>query len=375
MNIPFVDLKAQYQALAGELTRAMAAVIAETAFIAGPAAKAFEDAFAAACGAQHCVGLGNGTDALIVALRAVGVGNGDEVAVPANSFVATSEAVAAVGANVVFIDVDPGRRTIDPADLAAKISPRTKAVIPVHLYGQPADMQAIGAVALRHGLKIVQDCAQAHAAAYDGIPLSRFGDVSCYSFYPGKNLGAYGDAGALVTDDPAIARFSRMYANHGRIAKYDHEFEGINSRLDGLQAAVLSVKLPHLEAWTERRRALARRYDDALADIPQVATPRVYQDSRHVYHLYVIEAEDRQALQASLAQAGVATGIHYPIALPFLSAYRRLGHVPQDFPVAHALQSRILSLPIYAEMTDDAAAVVATAIRAHYSAANERSRV
>lgn len=368
MNIPFVDLKAQYRALAGEMTRALEAVITDAAFIGGPAAERFENKFAAACGVKHCVGLGNGTDALVVALRAVGIGRGDEVVVPANSFVATSEAVTAAGGTVVFADVDPVRRTLDPADLAAKITPRTKAVIPVHLYGQPADMRAIGDIATKHGLKIVQDCAQSHAAAIAGIPLSRFGDVSCYSFYPGKNLGAYGDAGALVTDDPAIARFARMYANHGRIAKYDHEFEGINSRLDGLQAAVLLVKLPHLEAWTQRRRALARLYDVALAGIPQVSTPKVYPDSYHVYHLYVIETEDRDSLQAHLRQAGIATGVHYPVALPFLSAYRRLGHVPQDFPVSHAMQGRLLSLPIYAEMTDDAVNAVAGAICSHYVA-------
>lgn len=369
MNIPLVDLKAQYRALAPDISRAVDEVIAATAFIGGPFAARFEAAFAASCGLSRCVGLGNGTDALAVALRAVGVGPGDEVVVPANSFVATSEAVTMAGGAVVFADVDPARKTLDPASLEARITPRTKAVIPVHLYGQPADMDPIVDLARGHGLKIVQDCAQSHGATYKGRPVGVYGDVCCYSFYPGKNLGAYGDAGALVTDDPDLADFARRYANHGRTAKYDHEFEGVNSRLDGIQAAVLSVKLPHLEAWTEQRRAAARAYDAALAGVPGLVTPRPCPDGRHVYHLYVIEADDRDGLKAHLAAAGVAAGVHYPIALPFLSAYRRLGATPADFPAAHAAQGRILSLPIYPELTAEMIDYVVRAVRAFYAMA------
>ena len=350
MQVPFVDLKAQYRAIASEIDSAMTEVLAKTAFIRGPFVERFEKEFAAYCGLKHCLGVGNGTDALIIGLQAVGVRPGDEVIVPANSFVATSEAVTRAGAKVVFADVDPLRYTLDVADTRAKITSRTKAILPVHLYGQPADMAAIRALANEFGLKIVQDCAQAHGARVGGKPIGAYGDVLCFSFYPGKNLGAYGDAGAVLTDDDAVARYARMYANHGRISKYDHEFEGINSRMDGLQGAVLGVKLPHLEDWTESRRSVAAQYDRLLSGVEGITIPFVADDVRHVYHLYVIQCPEREALKTSLAEDGISTGVHYPIALPNLQAYRYLGFGPQDFPVSSRLQDTILSLPIYPEM-------------------------
>src|SRR5262245_4462753 len=253
-SIPFVDLKTQYESIKPEIDAAIASVISQTAFIGGPFVKAFEEAFARYCSVEHCVGLANGTDALFIALRTLGIGPGDEVITVANSFIATSEAIRMAGAQVVFVDINSVTLNIDVERIEGKITPRTKAIIPVHLYGQPADMAPIRALARKHGLRVVGDAAQAHGARYQGRPIAQLADITCYSFYPGKNLGAYGDAGALVTDNAEWASAARMLANHGRTKKYDHDFEGVNSRLDGLQAAILSVKLRHLEQWTEQRR-------------------------------------------------------------------------------------------------------------------------
>jgi dTDP-4-amino-4,6-dideoxygalactose transaminase len=284
MSVPFVDLKAQYQSIRSEVDEAIAKVLAQTAFIGGPFVAQFEEGFARYCGVAHCVGVANGTDALFIALKTLGVGPGDEVITVANSFVATSEAIKMAGAQVVFVDINPSTYTIDVEQIAAKVTPRTKAIIPVHLYGQPADMDPIQALARRHGFFVVGDAAQAHGAQYKGRPISTLADITCFSFYPGKNLGAYGDGGALVTNDPKWATSARMLANHGRSKKYDHDFEGVNSRLDGLQAAILDVKLPHLEAWTERRRQNAYRYNEALQGLG-VVPPReldgVLEGSRH----------------------------------------------------------------------------------------------
>src|SRR5947207_9211250 len=263
IGIPFVNLKAQYVSIRPEIDAAIAAVISDTAFVSGPFAEAFEEAFARYCEVGHCVGVANGTDALFIALRTLGVGPGDEVITVANSFVATSEAIRMAGAQVVFVDINAVTLNIDVERIEEKITPRTKAIIPVHLYGQPPDMAPICALAQKHGLRVVGDAAQAHGALYQGQPIAQFADITCYSFYPGKNLGAYGDAGALVTDNAEWASAARMLANHGRTKKYDHDFEGVNSRLDGLQAAILSVKLRHLEQWTEQRRRNAYLYNDA----------------------------------------------------------------------------------------------------------------
>ncbi|MGB2715278.1 MAG: DegT/DnrJ/EryC1/StrS family aminotransferase [Vicinamibacterales bacterium] len=364
VSVPFVDLKAQYRSIKADIDAAIAGIIADTAFVGGARVKSFETAFGSYCGVNHCVGLANGTDALFVALRTLGIGPGDEVITVANSFVATSEAIKMAGAQVVFVDANPSTYTIDVERIEEKITVRTKAIIPVHLYGQPADMLPILALAKKYSLRVVGDAAQAHGALYKGQPISQLADITCFSFYPGKNLGAYGDAGALVTDNEEWAAQARMFANHGRTKKYDHDFEGINSRLDGIQAAILEVKLRHLDSWSESRRANAYKYNQALADLDLV-TPQELDDVRAVYHLYVVRVANggREALREFLAANGVETGVHYPIALPYLNAYRYLNHGPADFPVALKASQEILSLPMFPELTDQQITVVAQAIR------------
>lgn len=351
MNIPFVDLKAQYQSIASEIDGAIKKVIADTAFINGKYVKQFEVNFAQYCKTKYCIGVGNGTDALFIALKAFGIGKGDEVIVPANTFIATSEAVTLTGARVVFVDCNPNNYNIDVNLIETCVSQKTKAIIPVHLYGQPADMRAIRHIAEKHGIKIVQDCAQAHGAEIDDKFLANFGDVLCFSFYPGKNLGAYGDAGAIVTNDENLATRVRMLANHGRISKYDHEFEGVNSRMDGFQGAILNTKLMHLPEWTEMRRKNAELYNQLLKGQGDIIIPDVSNNVKHVYHLYVIRTKKRTMLQQYLKDNGIATGIHYPIALPYLQAYCYLGYKPEHFPIAYQYQNEILSLPMYPELT------------------------
>jgi dTDP-4-amino-4,6-dideoxygalactose transaminase len=364
-RIPFVDLKAQYDSIKPEIDAAIAAVISQTAFIGGPFVKEFEEAFARYCGVQYCVGVANGTDALYIALRTLGVGPSDEVITAANTFVATSEAIRMAGAQVVFCDCDPKTYNIDVTKIEAKITPKTKAIIPVHLYGQPADMDAILAIARKHNLRVIGDAAQAHGAQYQGRAISTLADITCYSFYPGKNLGAYGDGGALVTNNAESASMARMIANHGRTKKYDHDFEGVNSRLDGLQAAILSVKLRYLERWTEGRRKHAHKYNALLKGITGVMTPDELADVRAVYHLYVVRvpAGQREQFQESLKAAGIDTGIHYPIALPYLNAYRHMGHTENDFPVALAASREIVSLPMFSELRDDQIEYIAKQIK------------
>jgi dTDP-4-amino-4,6-dideoxygalactose transaminase len=363
-RIPFVDLKAQYDSIKKEIDEAIAAVISQTAFIGGPYLKEFEEAFARYAGVDHCVGVANGTDALFVALKTLGVGPGDEVITAANTFVATSEAIKMAGAQVVFCDCNSTTYNIDVAQLESKITSRTKAVIPVHLYGQPADMDPIIALAKKHNLRIIGDAAQAHGALYKGRPIATLADITCYSFYPGKNLGAYGDGGALVTNNLEWANAARMFANHGRTKKYDHDLEGINSRLDGLQAAILSVKLRYIEEWTERRRENAYRYNEALKGAG-VVTPEELPAVRAVYHLYIVRvpAEQRDKFQDALKAAGIDTGIHYPIALPYLNAYKHLGHKPSDFPNALKASQEIVSLPMFPELTREQVTYIARKIR------------
>jgi dTDP-4-amino-4,6-dideoxygalactose transaminase len=352
LSIPLVDLRAQYESIREEIDGAIAAVIKDAVFIGGPFVKEFERAFAAYCGVNHCVGVANGTDAIFIALRTLGVGRGDEVITAANSFVATSEAITMTGAHVVFVDINPKTYNIDVERIEEKITPKTRAIIPVHLYGQPADMDPIQELASKHGLYIVGDAAQAHGAWYRGRPISQVADITCFSFYPGKNLGAYGDGGALVTDNETWAAQARMFANHGRSKKYDHDFEGVNSRLDGLQAAILSAKLRHLEEWTESRRRHAYRFNEDLKGL-EVVTPTEIDSVRAVYHLYVIRVPNgrRDCLHEHLRVNGVSTGVHYPIPLPFLKAYRHLNHVAADFPEALGASHQILSLPMCAELT------------------------
>jgi len=352
-SVPFLDLKAQHHQIYNDIDDKATDIIVNTAFILGKHVEEFEQNFAEICGANHCIGVGNGTDALLIALKCMGIGQGDEIIVPANTFIATSEAVTMVGARVVFIDCDPDTYNIDVNLIESRITSRTKAIIPVHLYGQPANMPAIYRIAKKHGLKIIQDCAQAHGAEIDGKSLASFGDVLCFSFYPGKNLGAYGDAGAIVPNDEEVATRARMFSNHGRISKYDHEFEGINSRMDEIQGAVLNVKLKYLPEWTKKRQEAATLYDELLYNVGDIVTPYCSSNVKHVYHLYVIRSKNRDALRGHLEDRGIATSIHYPTALPFLKAYNYLEHKPEDFPVAYKYQNEILSLPMYPELSHE----------------------
>ncbi len=351
MNIPFVDLKAQYETIKPEIDAAIADVISKTAFVGGAHLASFESAFAGCCGVEHCIGVANGTDALFVAFKTLGIGPGDEVITVANSFIATSEAITQAGAKVVFTDIDPITYNIDVLELEKKITAKTRAIVPVHLFGQPADMAPIRAIAKKHNLYIVGDAAQAHGAVYHGNPVATLADITCYSFYPGKNLGAYGDGGAVVTDNAEWAAKARKFANHGRSQKYDHDFEGINSRLDGLQAAILDVKLGHLPRWTESRQKNARLYTDLLKNLP-VETPNEMPNVNAVYHLYVVRvpAEKRNGFQEFLKLNGISTGIHYPIPLPYLNAYSYLEHTEKDFPEALKASREIVSLPMYPEL-------------------------
>jgi dTDP-4-amino-4,6-dideoxygalactose transaminase len=361
MKIPFVDLHAQYLAHRSEIDRAMAKVIEQTAFIGGEAVRRFETDFAADYGVAHCVSCANGTDAIYIALKMLGIGQGDEVITTAHSWISTSEAVSQAGATPVFVDVDE-YYMIDAASIDRAINSRTRAVIPVHLYGQSAAMSAIVELCRTRGLKLLEDCAQAHYATWSGQRVGTFGDVATFSFYPGKNLGAYGDAGAIVTNDANLATKMRMYANHGALVKHDHRMEGINSRLDGLQAAVLLAKLPHIHDWTRARQQVAAWYEQHLAAVPGVVRPRVRDGATHVWHLYVIEHDDRDALARHLGERGVQTAVHYPVALPLMPAYSERGFAAADFPRAAANQGRILSLPIFPEMTEAMVRYVADAL-------------
>lgn len=351
MNVPFADLNLQYQTIKDEIDQAIAAVIRDSSFIRGPYVDSFEREFAEAVGVAHCVSCANGTDALYIAMRALGVTPGAEVITTAHSWISTSSMITYSGANVVFCDTDARTFTIDPAAIESAITPRTVGIIPVHLYGQPADMDAIVAIARKHKLWVVEDCAQAHLARYKGRQVGTFGEAATYSFYPGKNLGAMGDAGAIVTNDAALATRMAKIARHGGLVKHEHEVEGINSRLDGLQAAILSVKLRHLSGWTSARRAAAAIYAAGLNQIEDLVIPYVAAEREHVYHLYTIQHPRRDELAKYLNANGVQTAINYPTALPFLQSYKRLGLRPEQFPNAHRHQGRILSLPMFAEIT------------------------
>lgn len=351
MHVPFVDLRLQYNNHKAELDAAMASVIGETAFISGKYAQAFEEAFAAYLGIKHVMSCANGTDSLEMLLQAFGIGSGDEVIVPANSWISTSESVTTAGARVIFVDADPLTYTINTNLIEEKITSRTRAIIPVHLYGCPADMDGIMDIAKKHKLVVIEDCAQAHGARYKGKTVGTIGHASSFSFYPGKNLGAYGDAGCMATNDDQIAVQARMIANHGRLGKHDHGIEGRNSRLDGLQAAILKTKLPHLETWTNARIAHAALYHELLADTG-LALPVVPDQCRHVFHLFVTKVKNRESVQEYMKSKGIETGIHYPIALPLLKAYAYQGHQPSDFPVASGQMNALLSLPMYAELNE-----------------------
>lgn len=351
MNVELVDLNEQDGPLRGRILDTVQSVITSSAFIGGSWVKQFESHFAEYVGANHCVGLANGTDALYVALKAFGIKAGDEVITAANSFIATSEAISMTGATPVFVDCQPDTFNIDPEKMAAAITGRTRAIIPVHLYGQPANLSRILEIARQFRCLVIEDAAQAHGACYQGRHVGTFGDCGCFSFFPGKNLGAYGDGGAIVTNNDEIATWIRMYANHGRLEKYSHEFEGINSRLDSIQAAVLSVKLTRLDQWTHDRRTIAKMYTERLRDI--AITPTTGEGSEPVYHLYVIRVQNRDKVRDFLLTQGVSTGVHYPMPLPLLPAYRHLGYKPHHFETATQLSQEILSLPIHGGMSHE----------------------
>lgn len=343
--IPFLDLGAAYRELKTDIDAAVARVLDSGWYILGPEVEAFEADWAAYCGAGHAVGLANGMDALILALRALEVGPGDEVIVPSNTYIATWLAVSAVGARPVPVEPDPATHNIDPARIASAITPRTRALLPVHLYGQPADMDPILEVARAHGLAVVEDAAQAHGARYRGRRLGAHGDIVCWSFYPGKNLGALGDGGAVTTNRADLADRVRVLRNYGSRVKYVNEVQGVNSRLDPIQAAVLRVKLPHLDAWTDRRRALAAAYTAGLADAGLIL-PHVPDWADPAWHLYVVRSPARDALQARLNKAGVGTLIHYPIPPHMQTAYGEMGLAPEALPLARQLAGEVLSLPM-----------------------------
>jgi len=364
VNIPFVDLHAQYLSIKAEIDTAISEVIAQSAFIRGPHVTAFENAWARSLGVKHCVSCANGTDALYIAIRALGLKPGDEVITTAHSWIATSETITQAGGRVVFCDTVEDTFTIDPALIETKITSATVGIIPVHLFGQPADMDSIMTIARKHNLWVIEDCAQAHIARYKGRLVGTFGHAATFSFYPGKNLGAYGDAGCVLTNDDHLADWAAAFARHG--GKGEHVMEGICSRMDGLQAAILNAKLPHLPAWTQARRSLAAQYNEFLGGVGDVITPKVAADRDHVYHLYVIRTEKRDALRKHLTGAGIATVLNYPKALPFYPAYAYLNHIPEDFPTAYANQSRILSLPIFPEMSQEMIAYVVEQVESFF---------
>jgi len=349
--IPFGDLKLQYQAIKIELDQAIQSVLDEGWFILGKNVSAFEAEFAAYCDAAFAVGVGNGTDALQLALMACGVGPGDEVITSPLSATFTALAISAAGAIPTFIDIDADTYNIDPQKLEDAIGPRTRAIMPVHLYGQPAAMEPILAAARKHDLLVVEDAAQAHGALYKGHKTGTLGDVGCFSFYPSKNLGAFGDGGMVITNNPEIAEKLRMLRNGGQKTRYDHQLIGVNSRLDELQAAILRVKLRYLEKWNHRRQHIAALYTALLGD-SEVDPPVEMPDATHVYHLYVVRCEERDKLQKHLAEQGVQTAIHYPTPIHLQRAYRWLNLRRGSFPVAERCAEQVLSLPVYPELTD-----------------------
>ena len=359
--IPFVDLPAQYRALKPEIDAAVAKVFENAQFILGPAVAAFERDFAAFCGTSEAIGVNSGTSALHLSLLAAGVGPGDEVITVPFTFVATVAAIEYAGAKPVLVDVEPEFLTMDPATLEAAITPRTKAIIPVHLFGQPADMDPIIAIAKKHGLVVIEDACQAHGSEYRGKRCGSIGQLGCFSFYPGKNLGAYGEGGAVVTNDPELAKKIRLLRAWGEEVRYEHKYRGFNYRMDGVQGAILGVKLRHLEAWTEARRRNAAEYGRRLAQT-SVHVPRERRDVRHVYHLYVVRLQQRDAWRERLTEAGVQTGVHYPIPVHLQPAYHDLGYAAGDFPVCEEASREVLSLPMFPELTDAQIAEVAHAL-------------
>lgn len=359
--IPFLDLKAQYRSIKAEVDAAIAGVLESCQFALGSEVAAFEKEFADYCGASQGIAVNSGTSALHLALLAAGVGPGDEVITVPFTFVATAAAVCYTGARPVFVDIDPRSHTMDVTRIDSTLTARTKVILPVHLYGQPADMDPILEIARRRGLLVIEDAAQAHGAHYKGRRAGSLGDLACFSFYPGKNLGAYGEGGMVLTDNPDFARTIRMLRDWGQERKYHHVLKGYNYRMEGIQGAVLRVKLRHLEAWTEARRAHAARYHELLAS--SVVVPQEMPYARHVYHVYAIRARHRDNLHQELNARGIQTGIHYPVPVHLLEAYRDLGYVRGEFPCSEQVAGEVLSLPLFPELTDSQIETVSAAVR------------
>jgi dTDP-4-amino-4,6-dideoxygalactose transaminase len=363
MKVPFLDLKSQHAPLRGEIDDAIAEVIDEAAFAGGPFVVRFEADFATYCDSPHAVGVGSGTEALWLALLALGVGPGDEVITVPNSFMATAEAITYCGAKPVFVDVDERTYTMDPSALPKALTVRTKAIIPVHLYGQPADMDPILAFAREHGLFVIEDAAQAHGAEYQGRRVGTLGDAACFSFYPGKNLGAFGEAGAVVTKNAELQEKIRILRDHGQVRKYHHTMIGWNCRMDGIQAAVLRIKLRHLEKGNQLRRSHATQYDRAFDGIEEMVAPAQTAGVRHVYHIYAIRVQERDEVVRVLGEKGIGTGVHYPIPIHLQEAYRSLGYAQGAFPVAERCATELVSLPMFPELTTAQIATVAQHVR------------
>ncbi len=352
MKVPFLNLKAQYDAIADEVQQSIGEVMANCAFSGGPYVEKFEEEFAAFCGSRYAAGVGSGTEALWLVLLGLGIGAGDEVITVPNSFIATAEAITLCGATPVFVDIDQDSYTMDPALLESAITPRTRAIIPVHLYGQTADMDPILAIADRHGVAVIEDACQAHGAEYRGRRAGSLGHAACFSFYPGKNLGAYGEAGGVVTSDEQLASRIRMLRDHGQSRKYYHNVIGMNGRMDGIQGAVLSVKLKYLEAWNARRRDNAQWYRKNLSGLIAVKTPEEMAYARHVYHVFAVRTSKREQMKEALHASGIECGVHYPVPIHLQEAYSASGKAPGSFPVAERCAAELLSLPMFPELTE-----------------------
>lgn len=365
--IPFVDLKKQYHSIKSEIDEAISSVIHNSAFIGGEVVKKFEEAFASQIGVKRVVACANGTDSLYVILKMLGVGVGDEVITSAYSWISSSETISQTGAKPVFCDIEEDFYTMDSSMIESLITSRTKAIVAVHIHGQMCDMDRLMKIAEKHNIFIIEDCAQAHLSSFNGQIAGTFGVAGSFSFYPGKNLGAYGDAGCMVTNDDNLSRLLRMYANHGALVKHQHEMEGINSRMDGMQAAILNVKLKYLEQWTQLRIQKANYYLSKLKNISEIKLPLVRQNSRHSFHLFVIKAKKRDGLMQHLKSKGIESAIHYPKALPNLMAYKYLDLNANDFPVASSQEEFLLSLPLYPEIEYDQIDIACDEIKKFYS--------
>lgn len=364
--ISFVDLRLQYESIQAEIDQAVKEVFTTAQFIGGELVKKFEHEFAHVLDVKHCIGTGNGTDSLFLILKALGIGRGDEVITPAFSCIPSAECITLTGATVVFADVDDQYYTLDPADVERKITSKTKAVIAVHLYGQAAPVSQLKAICDKHKIFLIEDCAQAHLTKENNKLAGTFGIASAFSFYPTKNLGAYGDAGCVLTQDRQLAEKIRRLANHGALKKDDHEIEGTNSRLDTLQAAILSVKVKYLQHWNQQRGNIANQYGSLLKDHPDIIIPAIRKNSVHTYHIYAIRTKNRDALKQYLTEQGIETLIHYPQGLPYTPAYRHKNHSLKDFPVTIALQNEVLSLPVYPGLTNVEVTSVAENIKNYF---------